>query len=73
MTEPPFAGRMPVFVGDDLTDEDGFAAVNALGGYSVRVGADQPEHTAARHRFGSVSAVIAWLRERNVGGSALSR
>lgn len=70
MTEAPFAGRIPVFVGDDITDEDGFAAVNAVGGYSVRVGADQPQHTAAQHHFGSVSAVIAWLRERNIGGVA---
>ena len=68
MAETPFAGRVPVFVGDDITDEDGFAAVNALGGCSVRVGADQTPHTAAQHHFGSVSAVIAWLRERNIGG-----
>lgn len=64
MAEPPFAGRTPVFVGDDITDEDGFAAVNALGGYSIRVG--QCGATAARHRFGSVSAVGAWLRARNL-------
>lgn len=63
MQEDPFAGRIPVFVGDDLTDEDGFMAVNALGGYSIRVGDDAP--TAARHRFSSVAGVIAWLRERN--------
>jgi trehalose 6-phosphate phosphatase len=64
MREPPFAGRTPVFFGDDLTDEDGFDAVNALGGLSIRVGAT--EETCARYRFGSVSGVIAWLRERNL-------
>lgn len=64
MTEAPFTGRIPVFVGDDLTDEDGFAAVNALGGHSIRVGDE--EVTVARSRLGSVSAVVAWLRERNL-------
>jgi trehalose 6-phosphate phosphatase len=68
MKEAPFAGRTPVFVGDDITDEDGFSAVNALSGYSVRVGSEPKAHTAARFQFGSVSAVVAWLRERNVSG-----
>lgn len=63
MQEEPFAGRTPVFVGDDLTDEDGFDAVNEMGGYSIRVGVEVP--TAARYNFGSVAGVIAWLRERN--------
>jgi trehalose 6-phosphate phosphatase len=59
MADPPFAGRVPVFVGDDVTDEDGFAAVNALGGHSVKVGLDGP--TAATHRLADVAAVHAWL------------
>jgi len=68
MREPPFAGRTPVFIGDDVTDEDGFEAVNALGGYSVRVG--DLAATAAKFRFSSVSTVIAWLRERNLSRPA---
>jgi trehalose-phosphatase len=68
MREPPFAGRTPVFIGDDVTDEDGFEAVNALGGYSVRVG--DLAATSARFRFSSVSTVIAWLRERNLNRHA---
>jgi trehalose 6-phosphate phosphatase len=35
----PFAGRKPVFIGDDLTDESGFHFVNGQGGISVRAGA----------------------------------
>ena len=57
--QAPFAGRMPVFVGDDRTDEDGFVAAAALGGYGVKVG---PEETAARFRFPDIEAVHIWLR-----------
>ena len=42
MRVSPFAGRLPVFIGDDRTDEDGFAAVKAAGGYAIRVGLDGP-------------------------------
>ena len=60
MEEVPFAGRTPVFVGDDLTDEAGFAAVNALGGRSIKVGEGPSE---ARERLPSVHAVGGWLEQ----------
>lgn len=59
MTEAPFCGRVPVFVGDDVTDEAGFAAVNDLGGISVRVG--NGGESAARFRVSSVAGVHDWL------------
>ena len=59
MTRPPFTGRVPVFVGDDLTDECGFAAANRAGGWSVLVGART--RSAATHALAGPGAVHAWL------------
>jgi trehalose 6-phosphate phosphatase len=56
---PPFRGRVPVAVGDDVTDEDAFAAAAALGGFGVIVGPRRP--TAARHALADADAVQAWL------------
>jgi len=58
MREAPFRGKPLVFIGDDVTDEHGFAMVNDLGGESIKVG---PGPTAARWRLASVSAVLSWL------------
>jgi trehalose 6-phosphate phosphatase len=42
MTYPPFAGRRPVFVGDDHTDEDAFKAMPEFDGLSMSVGRKLP-------------------------------
>ncbi|NIJ80151.1 trehalose 6-phosphate phosphatase [Xanthomonas arboricola] len=60
MQQGAFAGRTPVFVGDDLTDEFGFEAANRLGGWSVLVG-DRVQ-TSARFRVAGTAAVHAWLQ-----------
>ncbi len=58
MADAPFHGRVPVFIGDDVTDEHGFALVNALGGHSIKVG---PGRTQAEWWLPDVDAVCTWL------------
>lgn len=59
MALPPYAGSTPIFVGDDVTDEDGFTAAAAAGGHGVLVG--NPRPTAARYRLSGPEEVYRWL------------
>jgi len=61
LQEPPFHGRVPVFAGDDITDESGFAIVNKRGGVSVLVGEREP--SAAHYALHSPADVRRWLAE----------
>lgn len=66
---PPFAGRRPVMLGDDVTDEDAMAEALALGGLAVKVGEGA---SLAGLRTPDPGAVRAWIaREggRNAPGA----
>lgn len=69
LREAPFLGATPVFVGDDLTDEDGFSAANRLGGFGVLVG--EPRPTEARYRLPDTEAVFRWLEGLSAPQSVL--
>lgn len=58
MKYPPFAGRRPVFIGDDVTDEPAFAAVAEQGGIGLSVGRDIE---GAAGRFDGPADVREWL------------
>lgn len=63
MQETPFSGRMPVFIGDDRTDEDGMRAAEALGGYGIKVGAGD---SVARYRLNDPQDVWNYLASSDV-------
>jgi trehalose 6-phosphate phosphatase len=60
LSTPTFGGRTPIFVGDDTTDESGFALVNARGGLAYAVGRPRP---GAVNAFSEPRAVREWLVE----------
>lgn len=59
MQHDPFVGSLPMFVGDDVTDEDGFTAVRAHGGFAIAVG--ERETQQADYHLASPEAVRDWL------------
>lgn len=60
MALPAFAGRRPLYFGDDVTDEHAFAAAAALGGAGVFVG-PETQATLAAARLPSPAAVLAFI------------
>jgi len=63
LDEPPFAGRRPLFFGDDLTDEYAHAVTRARGGMAVQVGARIA--SVAQYELDDPAAVLAWLQRWN--------
>jgi trehalose 6-phosphate phosphatase len=60
MTDKPFQGRRPIFIGDDEIDRPGFEAALALGGFAFSVGAALPGLSGM---FSGPDAVRFWLHE----------
>ena len=59
LREPPFKGRTPIFLGDDITDLDGFKLIDERRGTSIAVG----DRVAAQWRLADPAAVREWLSE----------
>ena len=62
MARAPFAGRLPIFIGDDVTDEDGMAMARAMGGVGLKVG----------DAFMDPAAVRAWLANAGLANAGLN-
>jgi len=61
MADEMMSGTVPLFFGDDVTDEAAFLQARTLGGAGVLVGEDRP--SAARYRLGGVADTLTWLEE----------
>ncbi|MCO5732686.1 trehalose-phosphatase [Rhizobium sp. SSA_523] len=61
LSEPPFVGRKPIAIGDDVTDEAMFKVANDMGGCSIRIGEPTAE-TAARYTIASADALRQMLK-----------
>lgn len=64
MRQPEFAGRWPLAIGDDRTDEDAFEAALALGGGAIRVG--PARETLAPWQLADAGALVQWLRRQQI-------
>jgi trehalose 6-phosphate phosphatase len=67
LSTPPFHRRAPIYIGDDDTDEAGFAAVSACGGRAYSVGLSRPGVVAT---FADPNEVRGWLENFAYGGAS---
>jgi trehalose 6-phosphate phosphatase len=58
LDEPPFIGRRPVYIGDDVSDEAAFKAALQLGGVAIKIGRGR---TAAQYRATDNADILRWL------------
>jgi trehalose 6-phosphate phosphatase len=66
LSVPPFLGRTPIYIGDDKTDEAGFAAVSAHGGLAYSVGRLRPGARGVFSRPSDVRALLVGFAERRI-------
>jgi trehalose 6-phosphate phosphatase len=69
MSYPPFAGRRPLFIGDDTTDETAFAVLPEFNGIGYSVGREVP---GVSGRFGAPQEVRDWLGQIAQGDGTIA-